>query len=77
MSDDSNETGNTEAVIPAELRGSSQAEPGGGQTDPVGGIPPGDALDGGPAAARILRGLRQCRTIRHRVPGSTTDTRST
>ena len=54
MSDDSNETGNTEAVIPAELRGSSQAEPGGGQTDPVGGIAPGDALDGGPAASGIL-----------------------
>ena len=57
MSDDSNETGNTEAVIPAELRGSSQAEPGGGQTDPVGGIAPGDALDGGPAAAGITEGV--------------------
>ena len=30
MSDDSNETSNTGAVIPHELRGSSQAEPGGG-----------------------------------------------
>ena len=57
MSDDSNETGNTEAVIPHELRGHSQAEPGGGRTDPVGGIPPGDALDGGPAAAGIADGV--------------------
>ena len=38
MSDDGNETSNTEAVIPAELRGCSQAEPGGGRIDPVGGI---------------------------------------
>lgn len=57
MSDDSNENGNTEAVIPGELRDRSQAEPGGGRIDPVGGIVPGDALDGGPAAAGIPEGV--------------------
>ena len=53
MSDDGNETGNTEAVVPAERRGRSQAEPGGVRTGPVGGIGPGDTLDGGPAASGI------------------------